>query len=146
MAMITLDTGLDTVGQPIGQTLAAHDGGITVSLDLATAVLEAAAAWDDFDGPRGWIYLLHFDRAYRHAKHYTGFAVDLDRRLTAHLCGRGARLTTVVAQAGIGWTLARVWPGTRSMERALKNQGGASRRCPMCWATRSTTTNAAGGS
>src|SRR5262245_37279343 len=79
--------------------------------DLATAVLQAAAAWDGLNGPRGWVYLLHFERPYRHAKHYTGFAVDLDRRLDAHLCGRGARLMAVIAAAGISWRLARVWPG-----------------------------------
>jgi hypothetical protein len=39
----------------------------------------------------------------------------------------------VVAGAGISWTLARTWPEvTRTFERKLKNQGGASRRCPLC--------------
>lgn len=80
------------------------------------------------------IYLLHFDRPYKHARHYTGWTPDgnLDARLAAHKAGRGARLTQVVAQAGIGWTLARTWPGDRTRERQLKRQGGASRRCPIC--------------
>jgi hypothetical protein len=38
----------------------------------------------------------------------------------------------VVKAAGITWTLARTWPGDRNRERQLKNQGGASRRCPAC--------------
>lgn len=39
----------------------------------------------------------------------------------------------VVARAGIGWQLARVWhPGSRDLERRLKVQGGARRRCPLC--------------
>jgi len=137
--MTTLDINHPAICQPVTETVSTPPDCLPVTLDLATAVLEAAAAWDHIDGPTGWIYLLHFDQPYRHAKHYTGFAVDLDRRLIAHTCGRGARLTAVVAQAGIGWRLARVWPGTRSTERALKNQGGASRRCPICWATRSET-------
>jgi len=38
----------------------------------------------------------------------------------------------VIAEAGIAWTLARTWPGSRTRERQLKRQGGASRRCPIC--------------
>lgn len=82
---------------------------------------------------RGTVYLLHFDRPYGHARHYCGWTEDLESRLAAHAAGRGARLITVINQAGIGWTLARTWPNvTRSVERGLKNQGGASRRCPLC--------------
>ena len=80
----------------------------------------------------GTVYLLHFDRPYVHAAHYTGWTTDLPARLAEHAAGRGARLLAVVTSAGIGWTLARTWAGTRSAERALKRQGGASRRCPLC--------------
>jgi hypothetical protein len=38
----------------------------------------------------------------------------------------------VVGEAGIGWQLARIWPGTRARERSLKGSGGAARRCPVC--------------
>lgn len=83
--------------------------------------------------PTGTVYLLHFDTPFGHAKHYTGWTADLAQRLAQHASGRGARLTEVVKDAGIGWTLARTWPGvTRTFERRLKNQGGASRRCPAC--------------
>jgi hypothetical protein len=40
-----------------------------------------------------------------------------------------------VARAGIEWRLARVWVGGRQLERRLKVQGGASRRCPLCGVT-----------
>jgi predicted GIY-YIG superfamily endonuclease len=80
----------------------------------------------------GTVYLLHFDRPYGHAGHYTGWTADLPSRLADHAAGRGARLLAVVASAGIGWQLARTWTGTRAVERALKRQGGASRRCPLC--------------
>jgi hypothetical protein len=72
------------------------------------------------------------------AKHYTGFADSsrsLKSRLAEHEKGRGARLLQVVKAAGITWTLARTWPGGRGRERQLKNQGGASRRCPECGVT-----------
>jgi predicted GIY-YIG superfamily endonuclease len=80
----------------------------------------------------GTVYLLHFDRPSRHAAHYTGWAANLDQRLSEHASGRGAHLLAVAQQAGIGWSLARTWPGIRTRERALKNQGGASRCCPIC--------------
>lgn len=78
------------------------------------------------------VYLLHFDRRYRHAAHYTGTARDLDARLAEHAAGRGARLMEVVTDAGIGFRLARTWVGGRARERQLKREGGASRHCPEC--------------
>ena len=87
----------------------------------------------------GLVYLLHFDRPIGDtsnprgfAAHYTGWTLDLPTRLQDHAAGRGARLMEVVGEAGIGWQLARVWPGTRSRERSLKRSGGAARRCPVC--------------
>lgn len=77
------------------------------------------------------IYLLHFDTPYRHAKHYLGIARNLDKRLAQHAAGQGARLTQVVKDAGIGWTLARTWKGDRTDERRMK-QNGKSWRCPLC--------------
>ena len=85
---------------------------------------DASASWTT--------YLLHFDRPYKHARHYTGTASDLEARLAEHQAGRGARLLQVAKAAGISWTLARTWPGGRTRERQLKTQGGASRRCPEC--------------
>ena len=82
------------------------------------------------------VYVLHFSEPYKHAKHYMGGAVDLDARLAEHGAGHGARLTQVVKDAGITWTLARTWQGGRMRERQLKNRGGASRCCPTCKAQR----------
>jgi hypothetical protein len=89
----------------------------------------------------GLVYLLHFDQPIgdtsnprvRRPLHWT---LDLPARLQAHAAGRGARLMEVVGEAGIGWQLARVWPGTRVRERSLKGSGGAARRCPVCQLTR----------
>jgi len=86
-------------------------------------------------GATGTIYLLHFDRPYRHARHYLGWTDNLEQRLAQHASGHGARLLAVIREHGIGWALARTWTGTRTRERALKNQGGASRRCPSCGVT-----------
>ena len=82
---------------------------------------------------RGTVYLLHFDQRYQHAGHYTGWADDLDHRLAQHQRGAGARLVEVITQAGIGFRVARLWPGaSKAHERSLKNSGGASRYCPIC--------------
>jgi predicted GIY-YIG superfamily endonuclease len=81
----------------------------------------------------GTIYLLHFSRPFKHAKHYTGWASDLESRLAEHASGRGARLLAVVKEAGITWTLARTWTGDRYLERRLKQRGAAG-RCPICQA------------
>ena len=78
------------------------------------------------------VYVLHFDRPYQHAKHSLGSCQDLERRLTQHGKGRGARLLEVVHALGIGWQLARTWCGGKHRERQLKKQGGASRLCPIC--------------
>ena len=83
----------------------------------------------------GVIYLLHFSEAYRHARHYTGFAASeegLQERLERHRRGDGARLMEVVAQAGITFEVAATWEGGRTLERKLKRRGGASRHCPLC--------------
>ncbi|MGA2829102.1 MAG: hypothetical protein ABSF03_23650 [Streptosporangiaceae bacterium] len=81
----------------------------------------------------GTCYLIHFDRPYKHARHYLGWASNVKRRLAEHAAGRGANLMAVVRDAGIGWQLARLWPNsTRSRERQLKNQGSRARLCPMC--------------
>lgn len=82
--------------------------------------------------PVGTVYLLHFTKPYKHARHYVGWASDLNHRLVEHRAGHGARLLEVVQQAGISWTLARTWTGTRAIERKLKQRGGASRYCPTC--------------
>ena len=83
----------------------------------------------------GTVYLLHFDRPYKHARHYIGWADDLDARLAVHGTRHGARLLAVLRAEGIGWQLARTWPGDRHRERQIKTQGGASRVCPLCGVT-----------
>ena len=80
----------------------------------------------------GTVYLIHFDVAYKHARHYLGWTLDLLARLQAHRDGRGARLMEVITKAGITWQLARTWPGGRDRERAIKNRHEAPRLCPLC--------------
>jgi hypothetical protein len=108
-----------------------------------TAVLAGLAA-----GVPGLVYLVHLHKVYvpypgapagSCAQHYTGFAAggprELIRRLGEHGTAHGARFLQVARQAGITWELARVWPGTRQLERSLKRRGSARRYCPLCGVT-----------
>jgi predicted GIY-YIG superfamily endonuclease len=78
------------------------------------------------------VYLIHFNKAYRHARHYIGFTTNLDKRITDHLCGMGARLMEVITNAGIEWRVARTWQGDRRLERRLKGWHNAALLCPLC--------------
>jgi predicted GIY-YIG superfamily endonuclease len=83
----------------------------------------------------GVVYLLCFDRPFKHARHYRGWTFDLERRLAEHRAGHGARLIAVITATGIGFTVAKAEPGSRARERQLK-QRGAGRDCPRCIARR----------
>ncbi|MFZ5915532.1 MAG: endonuclease [Chloroflexota bacterium] len=86
------------------------------------------------------VYLLHFDRPIGdpanprgQAQHYLGYADDLDARIERHRAGNGAAIVRAVNQAGIGWTVARVWPdGDRDLERRLKRRHDGPGLCPIC--------------
>lgn len=86
----------------------------------------------------GCVYLLHFDTVIgneRHtAQHYIGYAdKSLRERIATHRSGRGARITQVLHELGIGFTVVKVWrPGTRKLEKQLKRQKHAWRHCPIC--------------
>lgn len=86
------------------------------------------------------VYLIHFEtpignpaNPHGMAQHYIGFSTRLGKRLQAHLHGNGARLMEVVSERGVSWRLARTWtPGSRQLERWLKNRKNAKRFCPLC--------------
>ena len=46
-------------------------------------------------GHNGIVYLLHFERSYRHARHYIGFTQNLEQRLAEHRAGRGSPLLPI---------------------------------------------------
>ena len=78
------------------------------------------------------VYLIHFDRPYKRAKHYIGFTDNLDARMDCHRHGHGSKLLKAVNDAGIGYRVVRTWDGDRSVERRLKNWKKASDLCPVC--------------
>lgn len=81
------------------------------------------------------VYLLHFDSPIsdKHTcQHYIGCTDDLEERLYAHRTGRGARLTQVARERGIGFKLVRVFDGEWAFERKLKQRKAGPRLCPIC--------------
>jgi putative endonuclease len=86
----------------------------------------------------GTVYLLHFlepignpanPRAM--AQHYIG--VDLNgQRISVQTAGQGAAIVRYVQAKGIGFVVARTWPGGRDVERRLKRRKDAPRFCPVC--------------
>lgn len=82
------------------------------------------------------VYLIHLSEPYKHARHYIGF-VDgddlVEERLIKHKRGIGSKFLRAVNNAGIGYVIARLWPGyTRVQERQLKNRKKAWELCPIC--------------
>ena len=80
----------------------------------------------------GTVYLLHFSEPFGHARHYIGWAEDLQRRLAQHRAGQGSNLCRHASMAGVTFTLAATWPGTRSDERRRHRNHHGARDCPVC--------------
>jgi predicted GIY-YIG superfamily endonuclease len=78
-----------------------------------------------------YVYLIHFERPYKHAKHYLGVSDNLAARIACHEHGNGARLMSVIARNDIRWSVVRLWPGDRQLERKLKNFHSP-QLCPVC--------------
>lgn len=80
------------------------------------------------------IYVLHFDRPFKHARHYVGFTSrkKCDVRIEQHLSGKGSPLVRAVVAEGIEVSVSLTMEGTRTQERAIKNQKNAAFICPIC--------------
>lgn len=88
---------------------------------------------------RGWLYVIHFDKPLKHARHYLGSTHNPFQRLEAHATGNGARLTEVLKELGEAWKLAALYevndniPVTlREIEAVVKTQANGPRFCPIC--------------
>lgn len=84
-----------------------------------------------------YVYLLHFDHPYYHARHYLGSTCNLEQRLLQHRHGSGARLMKAVRVAGIDFEVCRLWrvesyEEARELERTLKKWHSGVRLCPYC--------------
>src|SRR5579872_4309337 len=80
----------------------------------------------------GTVYLLHFDRPYHHARHYVGFTTNLDERIARHRVGHGSPLMRAVHEAGIEFTVSRVWDNVTVRFERRVHRMQAKVYCPMC--------------
>ena len=79
------------------------------------------------------VYLLHFSRPYKGARHYIGYSDDIYARFQTHISGRGNPLVKACVDSGIVVTLVRVWQGAdHTFERKLKNRKNSQALCPCC--------------
>lgn len=86
---------------------------------------------------QGYVYLLHFDEPIAHAKHYIGWSKEHPEkeggRIEQHRKGQAARLTQVLLEKQIGFTVTRIWEDVdRNFERRLKNMKCSPKYCPTC--------------
>lgn len=90
----------------------------------------------------GTVYLLHYqeeignlDNPLGRARHYIGFATNLEKRLRQHRRGKsGAGIVRAFHANGIKFKLARKWIGAdRNFEKYLKlSYKKTTRFCPLC--------------
>jgi predicted GIY-YIG superfamily endonuclease len=81
------------------------------------------------------VYLIHFDKPFKYAKHYIGYCNDrgLKKRIDRHKSGDGAKLLRAVIQAGIDFNVVRTWDkADRAFERKLHKRKNTKRLCPVC--------------
>ena len=80
------------------------------------------------------VYLLHLQSPLsNHARHYIGYAHDVQARFEHHKNGSGARMLRVCNERGINYEIVRIWKnGDKVFERKLKNCKNSSRFCPVC--------------
>lgn len=99
--------------------------------------------------PATVVYLICFHKPWpagKHPRHYCGSASDLAERVASHRRATGSsyhgKLVALMNAAGIGWDVARVWPGEHDQvpagfdfaawEKRLKSWGHLRDLCPEC--------------
>lgn len=84
-----------------------------------------------------YLYVIHFDKKYKHAGHYTGIAINPEQRFVEHCKGTGARLTEVVSGQQINMRLSilkrfRGFSKAHLEEKRLKKWNNARKYCSIC--------------
>ena len=85
------------------------------------------------------VYLIHFDKPYKHARHYLGYTAleSANARLQRHKSGDGAKLLRVCNENNIDYDIVRMWDcnnihDAKVLEHKLKKQHNSAKLCPIC--------------
>lgn len=88
----------------------------------------------------GEVYLFHFNAPLGNlanpraqARHYFGFAEDLDARIAKQLAGKGAKLVAAALAKGLIFELYH-WPAPLAVEKLVKKTKKTALYCPACCA------------
>jgi len=91
---------------------------------------------------QGEVYLFHFtaplgnlSNPRAQARHYVGFAEDLDRRIATHLAGRGAKIVAAALAKGLIFEIYH-WPACLATEKLIKRRKETHVFCPACCAAK----------
>jgi hypothetical protein len=76
---------------------------------------------------------LHFTKPFGRARHYIGWSPDINRRVSRHKEGKGAKFTMGALRHGADLLLVRIWPGgDRRLEWELKHKDTHQALCALC--------------
>ena len=85
------------------------------------------------------LYIIHFSKPFKHARHYIGIAQDAEKRFERHLSGRGAVLIREAIKADIGIKFTKYIISThdgystaKAEEKRIKSHNNHKKRCPEC--------------
>jgi hypothetical protein len=79
------------------------------------------------------VYLIHFNKPYKHAGHYLGKTrIGHRNRTSQHHVSPGP-LIKAAKENGSSFVVSRIWRNAAAdYERRLKNRGGMTKNCPYC--------------
>lgn len=84
------------------------------------------------------VYVIHFDKPYKHAKHYTGIAKNVEARMKEHKGSYGSKLMAVLKKYNIGfkYNIIAEYPTyseAKAEEKRLKTKVKQPKKyCPIC--------------
>ncbi len=58
------------------------------------------------------LYVIHFDRPYKHAKHYTGIAIDVEKRMKCYFISDFHNINHI--------SIKELWKATYRVQRIMK--------------------------
>lgn len=82
----------------------------------------------------GEVYIIHFDKKYKHCQHYIGFTtIGVKNRIAKHKAGNGAALLRALNTHGVSYNVSVIFPNVpQEFEFKLKSWKNSKKICPIC--------------